>query len=93
MNETGLRRMRKTVGSVYDTERRTDVHMPGMRKTQTLRSGAVSRMRNDNTSGYMGAFQRIWKAARPHVEIWGGCAIGMAAVWAMMYAFLAGVGG
>ena len=60
MNETGLRRMRKTVGSVYDTERRTDVHMPGMRKTQTLRSGAVSRMRNDNTSGYMGAFQRIW---------------------------------
>ena len=57
------------------------------------RCGAVSRMRNDNTSGYMGAFQRIWKAARPHVEIWGGCAIGMAAVWAMMYAFLALVGG
>lgn len=61
MNETGLRRMRKTVGSVYDTERRTDVHMPGMRTAQTLRSGAVSQMRNDNTSGYVGSLQRLWR--------------------------------
>lgn len=93
MNETGLRRMRKTVGSVYDTERRTDVHMPGMRTAQTLRSGAVSQMRNDNTSGYVGSLQRLWRAARPHVEIWGGCALGMAAVWDMMYVFLMATGG
>lgn len=59
MNETGLRRMRKTVGSVYDTERRTDVHMPGMRTAQTLRSVAHASRRADNKTAHLGKVQRI----------------------------------
>lgn len=58
MNETRMRRLRETVGSVYDADG-ANVHMPGMRTAQTLRRGEVPKKRDNNTSRHVGTVQRI----------------------------------